>query len=181
MFELRINEPDMKKYGLNLPEYLLLGYLRFYNNRCIDDILEHTITETLQIDPIISSLTNRGFIRIIDRIIHIDHKAEKIFDGKYESRALELLSHFNKLKSEHLGITRATTAPKYAVKFKSLLSEGHDIEFIKEVLEYCISTWKDDDFMRNHINVETFCRHFDKYADQYEMRQKTNNTKNRIL
>jgi hypothetical protein len=181
MFELKINPDDIRKHGMTMPEYMVLGFLRYFNNQDLTSFIQNTIYENSQLNPILDSLISGQFIRIIDGVVHINDKGEKVFSGVYESKAIELINHFNKLKAEYLHINRPTNARKYIVKFKGLLSEGHDIEFIKDVLAYCVDTWKDDDFMRNHINVETFCRHFDKYADQYELRQKSANRINRML
>ena len=118
-------------------------------------------------------------MRIIDNTLHINAKAEKVFTDRNDAKYL--IDTFNALKLEHLGISRKTTAIKYLNKFNGLLAQGHEVQYIKDVLGYLFETWKEDSFWINYLNVETICRHFDKYADQYELSMQNTSQVNDML
>ena len=157
--QLTIDTNLLKKSGLTHIQYLILAYLREDTN----------ITYKPYSLPIIKSLEDLGYIRIIDNHIIIDSKIEELFNPEITKKAKELLAFYNDLKKDHLGITRQTTADKYIVKFKRLL-QNEEFEFIKEVLNYIFTKWKIDPFWLGYLSsIDTIVRNYEKEANNYEL------------
>ncbi|MCP4255036.1 MAG: hypothetical protein GY775_16840 [Candidatus Scalindua sp.] len=159
---MQINIKKYKASNLELVKYSLLQAL-FENPKLLEEMDEATKEFCEFI------LECEGYVRVVDNTVILEPKAKILFENKIDVQAKELLAYFNEMKKTHFGINRLTVADKYVTKFKSLLKEHSSIEYIKRVLEYCASTWKEDSFWRSQFNVDTLCRHFDKYADKYEL------------
>lgn len=169
---LKINTTLMNKSILNLSEYLILAYLRECPETSPKEIQSHIIT----------NLETFGYIRVIEDIILINAKAADLFDKDDNTDAKEILEHYNKLKKEHLGINRATVAPKYITKFKSLLIQRFEKEHIMAVLTYLFKTWKKDAFWKPFLNkIDTITRNFDGYSNDYEMNRSIPESRNEML
>ncbi len=181
--DIKISLNDLYKTDLSIVEYMLLGYLIHYDNQNIELVyMNEDMVSTQQLLPLTEELSKKNYIRIISGVLHVDDKAHKLFVKKYTEGAKEVLDYFNELKAEHLGIKRPTKSSKYLIRIKGLLSEGHELALVKNVFEHCVSTWKDDSFWSKHIDIETICRHFDKYADQYILSKGKKDTNvNRML
>jgi len=171
--EIVIDSKLMMNSGLSVIQYLTLGYLR-ESTKLIASLSEQYILNVLE---------DKGYIRIVDEHIIVDSSAETIFETEFTTAAKEILTYYNSLKKEHLNISRATRAQKYVVKLKGLLVGGFELDYIKEVLTYLFTTWKNDPFMKKYLgSIDTLVRHFDKYSNEYEMnKNEFINNKNTML
>jgi len=130
---IEINLKKFKKQeDLSLEEYLILCVLL----NSPDLIIEDKSTQN-----IIDELEAKHYLRLINSEPILDGKAVSLFESEHTPKAKEVLEHMNKLKKELKISSRPFNFRTHGKEITARVSEGIDIELIKDVVTYMYNKW----------------------------------------
>lgn len=129
----------------------------------LDNLIEEDDLE--YVFSVITSIQDKGLIKIIDNDLIVTEKLLDYFDSKDEVK--QVVDYFNTLKEKHLGINRKTKYTTFYSEVNSRLRDYTLVE-VKSVIWYMFTQWANDMSMRKHLSLETLLRpkNFSKYLDQ---------------
>jgi len=165
--QINLNALD-KVQDLTLPEYLVL---------CI--LYEIPELELRDADTrfIVLELENKGFLRMINNVAVLDGKAVQLFENSMTIKAKEILDYMNELKKD-LGISsRPFSYRTHSRELIARLSEGVDVELIKDMLQYKYNVWKNTEWQM-YLRPSTLFNKTKFYNYLEELEQRGNRVNN---